>query len=390
MANISKEIKAFKEAMYGEEIRGSMISLANNVNEEVEKGTEAIRAYGEAEGDRVKAEEARQENEAMRVAAEDGREEEFGRLRQAAEAATLSANGAAASAAEAKTEAIKATNSATEAARAAGTAAESAAEATTEANEAAGKANEIAGSLEEKLEAGEFTGTVRVGNVTTGKPGTEASVRNTGTEENAVLDFVIPQGLTGSVENIDTVTVEFQQAATRENIESSETFRGMFGKIKKWFADLGTAAFRAVVNNLTTTEAGYVLDARQGKILSDQIAQLNRKAILFESTSGLQDGDAFTISAPCWEFKFLIFKLFGSSVFLTASMPYYQSSPGNIYGTVNAAGDLSIGVFSIFVYAGSDGKAMEIRNIRRALVRESGITMSAAGDYKLHRVYGIK
>ena len=37
-----------------------------------------------------------------------------------------------------------------------------------------------------------------MGTVTTGAPGTQASVTNSGTATNAVLDFVIPQGSTGS------------------------------------------------------------------------------------------------------------------------------------------------------------------------------------------------
>lgn len=39
MADISKEIQAFREAEYGEEVRGSMISLAEKVNQEVEGNT---------------------------------------------------------------------------------------------------------------------------------------------------------------------------------------------------------------------------------------------------------------------------------------------------------------------------------------------------------------
>ena len=40
--------------------------------------------------------------------------------------------------------------------------------------------------------------TVQVGTTTTGAPGTNASVTNTGTESNAVLNFVIPAGTTGA------------------------------------------------------------------------------------------------------------------------------------------------------------------------------------------------
>lgn len=40
--------------------------------------------------------------------------------------------------------------------------------------------------------------TITVGTTTTGEPGTDASVTNSGTAENVVLDFVIPQGETGA------------------------------------------------------------------------------------------------------------------------------------------------------------------------------------------------
>ena len=39
--------------------------------------------------------------------------------------------------------------------------------------------------------------TIVVGTTTTGDPGTDASVTNSGTAENVVLDFVIPEGPTG-------------------------------------------------------------------------------------------------------------------------------------------------------------------------------------------------
>lgn len=69
----------------------------------------------------------------------------------------------------------------------------------------------------------------------------------------------------------------FSQAATRANINSGESMPTILGKVKKWFADLGTAAFYAVANNCTTTAAGSVLDARQGKTLMDNYNQLNSK-----------------------------------------------------------------------------------------------------------------
>lgn len=42
------------------------------------------------------------------------------------------------------------------------------------------------------------TGTVTVGTTTTGEPGTEAVVSNSGTAPNVVLDFTIPRGAVGA------------------------------------------------------------------------------------------------------------------------------------------------------------------------------------------------
>lgn len=67
----------------------------------------------------------------------------------------------------------------------------------------------------------------------------------------------------------------FSQAETRENIASGESTPTLFGKIMKWFADLKDAAFASIANNCTTTTAGSVLDARQGKVLKDKIDQVD-------------------------------------------------------------------------------------------------------------------
>ena len=156
-------------------------------------------------------------------------------------------------------------------------------EAAQAANTAAEAANSAAEEIEAKAEAGEFSSTVTVGSTTTGEPGSQASVTNSGTAQNPVLDFVIPTGAQGpqgpkgdpgSAENIDTTTVSFEQASTRENVSSGDTVATLFGKISKWFSDLGTAAFKGVSNVLTQTSDGYVLDARQGNALYTMIGVL--------------------------------------------------------------------------------------------------------------------
>ena len=69
---------------------------------------------------------------------------------------------------------------------------------------------------------------------------------------------------------------EFSPAVNRENIRSGETYRVIFGKIMKYFSEVGNAAYVGLANNCTTTIAGFALDARQGKELMDRINELNR------------------------------------------------------------------------------------------------------------------
>lgn len=82
-----------------------------------------------------------------------------------------------------------------------------------------------------------------------------------------------PQGPQGPAGKVDASTqIAFTQASSRANIASNESISTMFGKIAKWFADLKTAAFYNVANNLTTAAGGSsVLDAYQGKVLNDRI-----------------------------------------------------------------------------------------------------------------------
>lgn len=79
----------------------------------------------------------------------------------------------------------------------------------------------------------------------------------------------------GSTSGLDNNVVTFTEAATRENLQSGEKLSISLGKIKKWFSDLGAAAFMAVANNCTTTQPGSVLAAEQGKKLQDQISQVS-------------------------------------------------------------------------------------------------------------------
>ncbi len=74
--------------------------------------------------------------------------------------------------------------------------------------------------------------------------------------------------------DLSSNTVTFATVA-KQNLASGETLGVLFGKLYKWIASLGTAASKNVANNLTTTAAtSFVLDARQGAVLSTRIGLL--------------------------------------------------------------------------------------------------------------------
>lgn len=124
--------------------------------------------------------------------------------------------------------------------------------------------------------------TVNVGSVSTTAYGNAAQVINVGTENDAILNFIIPQGKPGertttmgslTLDTITTSTADFPSP------QVGDTGATAFGKIVKFFAD-ALSAIQAkldaanVVNNLTTTESGYALDARQGNALRNSLSAL--------------------------------------------------------------------------------------------------------------------
>lgn len=62
--------------------------------------------------------------------------------------------------------------------------------------------------------------TIEVGTVTTGEPGTDASVTNSGTKKEAILDFVIPRGATGIAGDDGTDGATFTPAVSADGVIS--------------------------------------------------------------------------------------------------------------------------------------------------------------------------
>lgn len=66
------------------------------------------------------------------------------------------------------------------------------------ANSAAKVANDVANTVMQAAASGEYSASITIGSTTTGAAGTKASVINSGTKQDVVLDFVIPKGDKGS------------------------------------------------------------------------------------------------------------------------------------------------------------------------------------------------
>lgn len=153
----------------------------------------------------------------------------------------------------------------------------------------------------------------------------------------------------GSTSGLDNNVVTFTEAATRENLQSGEKLSISLGKIKKWFSDLGAAAFMAVANNCTTTQPGSVLAAEQGKKLQDQISQVSSELKFPDGTKfypDIQDGEyGFNTAADRGADTFHPFKADWELV-LKITFGAASNNKGGIYSNDDAATDTPHGWYS--------------------------------------------
>lgn len=88
----------------------------------------------------------------------------------------------------------------------------------------------------------------------------------------------LAKGYDGETVDVAEAEVAFEEAETRENIVSGEKVSTIFGKIKKFFADLTAPAFAQMITTkedlLATKVTGYVPDA---KAVADGFADVNGK-----------------------------------------------------------------------------------------------------------------
>ena len=271
VADISKEIQDFKTAVYGEDVRDSMVSLAEKVNAEAENNTQKVNQYGQAESQRVAAESQRVTAENQRKAAETSRVQEFKTLKQESEDATEAANTAAQNANAKAVLAASATEAATGAASA--------------ANAAAGSVDAVKQAAQEATEAANMAASTAnnkatLANTAAGSANEAADRANEAAEraEGVVLD------------DISAFTVTFQEALERANIQSGDSLATAFGKLAKFCADMQDYVFSAPIDNLLSTDSTRPLAASMGKRLNDDLSA----SLLYEPRyDDLVDGSSF-------------------------------------------------------------------------------------------------
>lgn len=119
--------------------------------------------------------------------------------------------------------------------------------------------------------------TVNVGTVQTVAYGQPAAVTNVGTENDAILNFRIPQGAPGqATTEMDALVLNTITDSTAEYpaFAVGEIGSTIFGKIRKFLSDLynNTIKSSQVTPSTNVDTAGYVADARAIKSLNDSLA----------------------------------------------------------------------------------------------------------------------
>jgi hypothetical protein len=116
-----------------------------------------------------------------------------------------------------------------------------------------------------------------------------------------------PKGEKGDPGSAGTTDTTFTEATTLTKLVSGESFKAMLGKIAKAVSSVFDKLDKSkVVNNQTTTEAGYALDARQAnpnidgtlaKQLSDLNGSLNSKKVPTIGIENIFTGNPFAVIA---------------------------------------------------------------------------------------------
>ena len=216
--------------------------------------------------------------------------------------------------------------------------------------------------VDTETEAQGETGTtpdITIGTVTTAEPGTPAAATMTGTPEAPVLNLTIPKGVAGdtpafTVGEVTTgepgtpvvVTITGTAAAPVLNVTIPQGLQGNTGSSVEYPYEL--------VNNLTTNDATKGLSAAQGKVLKDELTQLEAEVHnlsgkyygVFEADTDLPEGDTPGYAFVGEEQPFAIWNFDGEE---------WADSGATVDGITGQPGEDGIGIASVGSPTPADG-----------------------------------
>ena len=197
--------------------------------------------------------------------------------------------------------------------------------------------------------------------------------------ENQTEDVLDPSGKPLSDGgDLSEASVKFSVDTSRKLPQSGGRFKAFLGSIVKYLTDLGAAAYLAVANNDTTTQPGFVGDARVLKQHRDAINQLNSEfqawfGVTEDGQRGWKEQGADTVhpfrSAPidcgtyaatmnyagsslnvdikqyCTDYK----KLTKDNFFIIVNTINFSSTTAaNVGGTITYSYDADAGIFTVY------------------------------------------
>lgn len=191
---------------------------------------------------------------------------------------------------------------------------------------------------------------------------------------------------------------DFTEAKERKNLTSGEKIHLMLGKISKFFSDMKAIAFSGsyndlvdkpkiptVLNNQTTTEEGFALDARQANpnidgTLAKQVADLNGslKIKIVQWTPYCPRTDF----ADKVKFSEAMALRYGSLVICAIRIDLSENTPGEYISIVNLPTKLFTGINQTNM-DGKEGKWYLDKNTASVFLR----SVFEAGTYWLNFMY---
>ena len=182
--------------------------------------------------------------------------------------------------------------------------------------------------------------------------------------ENQTEDVLDPSGKPLSDGgDLSEASVKFSVDTSRKLPQSGGRFKAFLGSIVKYLTDLGAAAYLAVANNDTTTQPGFVGDARVLKQHRDAINQLSSE--LYQSTIATSEMTLINAIGYVCD-NCILLDSSGRGTFLCTEGWYdydiVKSSGDNCSGIINGHGRNNRETYSVFKETGADAVPKKLGN----------------------------